>query len=70
MTRVKGGDQYHSQLYGDENGATTPPSQLYGGRPSGDAWISFATVEEASRAVMQRNKQHLGNRYIELFQQD
>ena len=40
------------------------------GRPSGDAWISFATVEEASRAVMQKNKQHLGSRYIELFQQD
>ena len=40
------------------------------GRPSGDGWISFASVQEASRAVMERNRQHLGSRYIELFQQD
>jgi RNA recognition motif-containing protein len=40
------------------------------GRPSGDAWVTFASVEEASRAVMERNRQHLGSRYIELFQQD
>ena len=40
------------------------------GRASGDAWVSFVSVQEAARAVMERNKQHLGNRYIELFQQD
>ena len=39
------------------------------GRASGDAWVSFATKEEASRAVMERNRQHLGSRYVELFQE-
>ena len=27
---------------------------------AGDAWISFATAEEADRAVGERNRQHLG----------
>lgn len=37
------------------------------GRSSGEAWISFGTDEEARRAVNDRNRQHLGNRYVELF---
>lgn len=35
-------------------------------RPSGEAWISFRTAEEAERAAATLNKQYLGNRYIEL----
>lgn len=36
------------------------------GRPTGEAIVGFASVEERERA-MTRNKQILGNRYIELF---
>lgn len=36
------------------------------GRPSGEAWISFRTAEEAERAANNLNKQYIGNRYIEL----
>ncbi|VDK88319.1 unnamed protein product [Litomosoides sigmodontis] len=35
-------------------------------RPSGDAYVIFGTVGEA-RDAMSRNKQCIGNRYIELF---
>ena len=36
------------------------------GRPSGEAWLSFATPAEALRAVRERNRQYLGARYLEL----
>jgi hypothetical protein len=39
------------------------------GRSSGEAWISFASEAEASRAAMERNRQNLGSRYIELFKE-
>jgi heterogeneous nuclear ribonucleoprotein F/H len=36
------------------------------GRPSGEAWLSFASAEEAMRAVRERNRHYLGSRYLEL----
>lgn len=35
-------------------------------RPSGEAWISFRSPEEAERAAANLNKHYIGNRYIEL----
>lgn len=37
------------------------------GRPSGEAWVQFGSAEEASRAVRDRNRAHMGSRYVELF---
>eukprot|EP00300_Choanocystis_sp_HF-7_P013100 c18157_g1_i5.p1 GENE.c18157_g1_i5~~c18157_g1_i5.p1 ORF type:complete len:534 (-),score=69.77 c18157_g1_i5:126-1727(-) len=37
------------------------------GRPSGEAWVRFASLRDAQRAVTNRNREHIGNRYIELF---
>jgi heterogeneous nuclear ribonucleoprotein F/H len=36
------------------------------GRPSGEAWLTFASAEEALRAVRERNRHYLGSRYLEL----
>lgn len=36
------------------------------GRPSGEAWLTFSSSEEALRAVRERNRHYLGNRYLEL----
>lgn len=36
------------------------------GRPSGEAWLTFTAAEEALRAVRERNRHYLGNRYLEL----
>lgn len=36
------------------------------GRPRGEAWLTFATSDEALRAVRERNRHYLGNRYLEL----
>ncbi|KIZ06356.1 hypothetical protein MNEG_1601 [Monoraphidium neglectum] len=36
------------------------------GRPSGEAWLTFSSCEEALRAVRERNRHYLGNRYLEL----
>lgn len=36
------------------------------GRPSGEAWISFASPDEALRAVRELNRHYLSNRYLEL----
>jgi len=36
------------------------------GRSSGEAWITFSTPEEAARAVQERNREYIGNRYVEL----
>ncbi|KAF0292793.1 RNA-binding protein fusilli [Amphibalanus amphitrite] len=37
------------------------------GQPSGEAMVSFASRTEAERAILEKNKQHIGTRYIELF---
>ena len=37
------------------------------GRQSGEAWATFGSPEEAQRAIFERNRQHLGNRYVEIF---
>jgi heterogeneous nuclear ribonucleoprotein F/H len=36
------------------------------GRPSGEGWITFKSVDEAGRCVKERNRQYLGSRYLEL----
>jgi hypothetical protein len=37
------------------------------GRASGEAWVTFTSAAEAERAVQERNRQHMGSRYVELF---
>jgi len=37
------------------------------GQPSGEAMVSFTSRAEAERAILEKNKQHIGTRYIELF---
>lgn len=37
------------------------------GRASGECWVSFGSEEEASRAQRERNKEHIGDRYVEIF---
>ncbi|KAL8612408.1 hypothetical protein ACOMHN_008393 [Nucella lapillus] len=37
------------------------------GKPNGDAVVTFTTRAEAERAIIERNRRHLGNRFIELF---
>ncbi len=36
------------------------------GRPSGEAWLTFESSEEALRGVRERNRHYLGSRYLEL----
>lgn len=36
------------------------------GRPSGEGWVTFTSANEARRAVRDKNRQYLGNRYLEL----
>ena len=37
------------------------------GRPSGEAWISFSRVEDARRAVREKDRNHMGDRYVSIF---
>ncbi|XP_013391159.1 epithelial splicing regulatory protein 2 isoform X2 [Lingula anatina] len=37
------------------------------GRPNGDALVTFVSRNEAERAITERNRKIIGNRYIELF---
>ncbi|KAG0430033.1 hypothetical protein HPB47_023058 [Ixodes persulcatus] len=37
------------------------------GRPNGEAVVTFPTRAEAERAIQEKNRQNIGNRYIELF---
>ena len=37
-----------------------------GERPTGEAFVEFVSAEEAGRA-MEKHKQHMGSRYVELF---
>ena len=36
------------------------------GRSSGEGWITFVSPDEARRAVREKNRQYLQNRYLEL----
>jgi RNA recognition motif-containing protein len=37
------------------------------GRPNGEAYCTFVSPEEAQRAIYMKNRQHIGNRYVEIF---
>lgn len=37
------------------------------GRPNGEAMVTFPSRAEAERALQEKNRQNIGNRYIELF---
>jgi len=37
------------------------------GRPNGEAMVTFPSRADAERAILEKNRQNLGNRYIELF---
>ncbi|XP_046354450.1 epithelial splicing regulatory protein 1-like isoform X1 [Haliotis cracherodii] len=37
------------------------------GKPNGDALITFSSRAEGERAIIEKNRRHLGNRFIELF---
>eukprot|EP00960_Hanusia_phi_P076227 768533-Hanusia_phi.AAC.5 len=37
------------------------------GRPSGEAWVSFNRIEDARKAVREKDRHHMGDRYVELF---
>ncbi|XP_013780783.1 epithelial splicing regulatory protein 2-like isoform X2 [Limulus polyphemus] len=37
------------------------------GRPNGEALVTFSSRAEAERAIQEKNRQNIGNRYIELF---
>ena len=37
------------------------------GRFTGEAWVTFASPAEAQRAQAERNRAHMGSRYVELF---
>jgi hypothetical protein len=38
------------------------------GRPSGEAWVTFASPAESTLAMQMMNKKHMGRRYVELFE--
>ncbi|KAL0043681.1 hypothetical protein WJX82_005276 [Trebouxia sp. C0006] len=40
------------------------------GRPTGEAYVQFASRHGAGEALGTKNRQHLGNRYIEIFAAD
>ena len=40
------------------------------GRATGQAFVEFANTEDAETAKEQRNRQMMGNRYIEIFPSD
>nr|CAD7431875.1 unnamed protein product [Timema monikensis] len=52
------------------NGLTPECIQLQrsmDGRATGEAIVCFPSRVEAERAVLEKNRQHIGNRYIELY---
>ena len=40
---------------------------LQEGRPSGEALVSFNRIEDARKAVREKDRHHMGDRYVELF---
>eukprot|EP00163_Fabomonas_tropica_P011333 TRINITY_DN21_c2_g1_i1.p1 TRINITY_DN21_c2_g1~~TRINITY_DN21_c2_g1_i1.p1 ORF type:complete len:518 (-),score=131.16 TRINITY_DN21_c2_g1_i1:1419-2972(-) len=54
------------------NGYETIPESVqfgqdYSGRSNGEAWVTFTSQEEALRAQKERDRAHMGSRYVELF---
>ncbi|GAB4820463.1 hypothetical protein N2152v2_007509 [Parachlorella kessleri] len=41
---------------------------LRNGKPTGEAYVQFGSSEEAARALKKRNHEHMGSRYIEIFE--
>jgi RNA recognition motif-containing protein len=37
------------------------------GRPSGEAMAQFSSPEDAAKALSEKNRGHIGSRYVELF---
>jgi len=37
------------------------------GRQTGEAIVAFPSRADAERAILEKNRQSLGNRYVELF---
>ena len=37
------------------------------GKPTGEAYVQFLSLEEAQRAVVEKDRKHIGPRYVELF---
>jgi len=37
------------------------------GRPSGEGWVTFQSLEDARRACLNKNQSYIGNRYIKLM---
>lgn len=37
------------------------------GRPSGEAMAQFTSPEDAAKALQDKNRSHIGSRYVELF---
>ncbi len=38
------------------------------GRPSGEAFVLLSTEDAASRAVVEKNRERIGERWVELYQ--
>eukprot|EP00386_Alphamonas_edax_P010850 GDKI01034704.1.p2 GENE.GDKI01034704.1~~GDKI01034704.1.p2 ORF type:complete len:112 (-),score=37.51 GDKI01034704.1:183-518(-) len=47
--------------------AVLPSTAPIDGRPSGEAFVEFASPEEAGRAMQTRNKANMGGRWVELY---
>jgi len=47
--------------------AVLPSTAPINGRPSGEAYVEFASPDEAQRAYIARNRATMGHRYVELF---
>jgi hypothetical protein len=36
-------------------------------KPTGEAYVNFTSLEDAQRAVVEKDRKHIGPRYVELF---
>lgn len=60
-----------AEVFAFFNGFSLMPDTLHMGsdslgRPSGEGWLTFSSAEEAARATRERNRQYIGQRFIEL----